>query len=739
MGRRAAQPRRGRGATARPCQSGPSFTCTTQAAEARDIREEAARGGLTEEALQKEEEVIRVMAVATQSAIAECKEEIRSASDARVEARQAVERGGLGPRRRKRRGRSEEEEGDDEGDDGEEGDGGGGGGGDDIADASVFTRADALLANEKLRDTIEAIRASLLKQLPRVIDLFRGFDANGDGKVSRAEWRQALPLLVDLPTLRLPAPPDPLRMGAAPPDQGKGDATMGGGGGAVGGAVGGAAGNGSGGERGGERSGERKEEEEAVVQARREAESRAAGMDALFDAIDFDGSGSMEFKEMEKVLRKGADVTLAAELRDGAQGEIETEAKLRSVEEVKEARRLERDAERRRQRRERSPLRHESASLRTMAVTISALADEHLAFSAEPEFAQASSAVPAYTPHRPHGSRSWRELHPDERFVTSGLLPPIESLGPQPTGSCILPVHLARPKEELPAPRSPRRNHMRRPLKDRRGEWMVHPNDDLEVQVGLMAANAAYTKLSKAQGMQRPSSPPFGVEVRTAEAVAAAQEEEAAAAEAREEEVSVAEVIGLGDGLAHEARLNSPRLLSPRLHAGRGDADADADAESEMGLWRRGSPTGASVGWEPTHEAGRGFRGDAGARTLGGGSHVRPKSRMEAASWRHESMVVASEEREDAGLLKWRMGRREFKIDPKLVERRSARAAAKYTAVTTPRVPRGRDMFFLPEVRQRAAAGAAGRQSPFSPGDALDGSHEPYKSQEEAGERRTLL
>ena len=52
-----------------------------------------------------------------------------------------------------------------------------------------------------------------------------------------------------------------------------------------------------------------------------------AEMDALFTAIDVDGSGTVELDEMQRLLRKGADIKLAANLQDGAMGEIEVEAK----------------------------------------------------------------------------------------------------------------------------------------------------------------------------------------------------------------------------------------------------------------------------------------------------------------------------------------------------------------------------------------------------------------------------
>jgi Ca2+-binding EF-hand superfamily protein len=50
-------------------------------------------------------------------------------------------------------------------------------------------------------------------------------------------------------------------------------------------------------------------------------------LDELFDTFDVDGSGSVDYNELNKMLRQGASVELAEELRDGAAGEIEVERK----------------------------------------------------------------------------------------------------------------------------------------------------------------------------------------------------------------------------------------------------------------------------------------------------------------------------------------------------------------------------------------------------------------------------
>ena len=45
------------------------------------------------------------------------------------------------------------------------------------------------------------------------------------------------------------------------------------------------------------------------------AEEGTAGVDELFAALDLDGSGEVELEEMQRLLRRGADVKLSAELR----------------------------------------------------------------------------------------------------------------------------------------------------------------------------------------------------------------------------------------------------------------------------------------------------------------------------------------------------------------------------------------------------------------------------------------
>ena len=51
----------------------------------------------------------------------------------------------------------------------------------------------------------------------------------------------------------------------------------------------------------------------------------------LFDSFDPDGSGQLEFGELNKAFRRGATMQLSAELQDGAMGAIETKAQNKST------------------------------------------------------------------------------------------------------------------------------------------------------------------------------------------------------------------------------------------------------------------------------------------------------------------------------------------------------------------------------------------------------------------------
>ena len=51
-------------------------------------------------------------------------------------------------------------------------------------------------------------------------------------------------------------------------------------------------------------------------------------MDGLFDTFDPDGGGEIDYNELNKALRRGAEID--PKLRAGAAGEIQTKAKLAS-------------------------------------------------------------------------------------------------------------------------------------------------------------------------------------------------------------------------------------------------------------------------------------------------------------------------------------------------------------------------------------------------------------------------
>ena len=51
-----------------------------------------------------------------------------------------------------------------------------------------------------------------------------------------------------------------------------------------------------------------------------------ATFETMWDALDADGSGTIEFDELNKVLRQGNAVTLAKDLQAGSMGAIETRA-----------------------------------------------------------------------------------------------------------------------------------------------------------------------------------------------------------------------------------------------------------------------------------------------------------------------------------------------------------------------------------------------------------------------------
>ena len=147
---------------------------------------------------------------------------------------------------------------------------------------------------EEQKSRLEALRAALLKEMHRVIDTFRKMDANGDGKVSMAEFRAVLPLL---------AP-----RGASPSP---GDAAA-----AAGAAAAGAAAEAPTAAPG-----------EGTAGAGAAATFGAEDTDALFSVIDGDGSGTIDYTELNAVLRQGLSITLSKRMQVGGAGEIALESK----------------------------------------------------------------------------------------------------------------------------------------------------------------------------------------------------------------------------------------------------------------------------------------------------------------------------------------------------------------------------------------------------------------------------
>ena len=100
----------------------------------------------------------------------------------------------------------------------------------------------------KKQASVDQMRSALRTNRTRVIDVFRCLDRNGDGTVTKREFRAALPLLGF------------------------------------------------------------------------EANQKTA--DTVFAELDLDGSGKVEYEELNKQLRQGRAVDLAPQLRDGAAGQI---------------------------------------------------------------------------------------------------------------------------------------------------------------------------------------------------------------------------------------------------------------------------------------------------------------------------------------------------------------------------------------------------------------------------------
>ena len=54
-------------------------------------------------------------------------------------------------------------------------------------------------------------------------------------------------------------------------------------------------------------------------------------IDLLFDSFDADGSGDLEYNEINKLLRRGGGIELDAKLKAGGAGEIELTSKNKST------------------------------------------------------------------------------------------------------------------------------------------------------------------------------------------------------------------------------------------------------------------------------------------------------------------------------------------------------------------------------------------------------------------------
>jgi hypothetical protein len=206
---------------------------------------------------------------------------------------------------------------------------------------------------------MEALRQVLFSQLQRVIDLFRKLDANGDGKVSVQEFQAVVALVAPRVTAEQP-PPAALD---ASDDGAQHDTAVGHSLAGVGAAV------------VAERSG--RAADVAVVTAPTKvppalaarlarygwqpakvftpreswhgrfmlsadgaagsleggedaaAAFGAADVEALFHLLDRDSSGTIDYRELNVMLRQGLRVSLDAKLRVGAAGEIALEAKNR--------------------------------------------------------------------------------------------------------------------------------------------------------------------------------------------------------------------------------------------------------------------------------------------------------------------------------------------------------------------------------------------------------------------------
>ena len=190
--------------------------------------------------------------------------------------------------------------------------------------ASDPVAAETTPADDVATPAMESLRQALVAQLQRVMDLFRKLDANGDGKVSVQEFQAPpRPACKGSPRRLVPSPQvsaqefqavlgliaprttadQPVPAAPAAPDDGAQQGTVA----ALGGDVGVASEGGEG----------------------APAAFGAADVEALFHLLDRDSSGTIDYRELNTMLRQGLRVSLDAKLRVGAAGEIALEAKNR--------------------------------------------------------------------------------------------------------------------------------------------------------------------------------------------------------------------------------------------------------------------------------------------------------------------------------------------------------------------------------------------------------------------------
>jgi hypothetical protein len=150
---------------------------------------------------------------------------------------------------------------------------------------------------------LNALRAALLRDMERVVDLFHRLDADSDGSVTKSEFRRALPMLLQ----RMMRQEE-----IAGPDVSSRTRS----GGAKGGAKGGARCSGV---------------DSGVGCTGTTPKWTGREMDALFNELDGDGSGSISYRELNRALRQGLSVSCCREA--ATQGSKRPRTHERSLEE----------------------------------------------------------------------------------------------------------------------------------------------------------------------------------------------------------------------------------------------------------------------------------------------------------------------------------------------------------------------------------------------------------------------